>query len=149
MYRKIKNRLKGRKKVKNEFGHSETDLGGYHHSLSNFIEMLRKGNEDLGLVIWKETIGWEPHIKLFWGKPQSFSPQEAADYIERRNLLSDVWNYFESRWQVFSDRGQEQHYFDINIYGYPSGIYCQYFMPEKKLKHKITIDYLVSKDKTR
>mgnify|MGYP001594600272 CR=1 FL=1 len=89
---------------------------GYHYSLSDFLNVLRRERANKNIVIFRETIGWKPRVKFSWDKPQSFSPTETADYIEKRNLLTDHWAHFESRWQVISGRGHEQHYFDIDIY---------------------------------
>ena len=145
--------LKGRKKVKDKcgathcsipdsylLGHSYT----YHRSLEQFIIVLRRGREDgTKSVTWRETVGWEPRVKFSWDKPQSFSPREAANYIEERHLLSDVWNHFESLWQIYARRGQEQHYFDIHIYDttFPMGS-----VEIGELKHKITLEYLLTKE---
>ena len=150
MYRTIKNMLRGRKKVKDEcgathcsfpdsylLGHSYT----YHRSLEQFIIVLRRGRENsTKSVTWRETVGWEPRVKFSWDKPQVFSPQE-ADYIERRKLLSDNWNHFESRWQIYSSENEAQHYFDIGIYHttFPMGS-----LEVGKLKHKVTLDCLLT-----
>lgn len=143
MYRAIKNQLKRNKKVQDEYATSiRHGYDGYHCSLSRFLEELRKSERNKDSVIFRETIGWEPRVRLSWDKPRSFSPQEAADYIERRNLLSDHWNYFESRWQIFSGREQIQHYFDIDFYHttFPLGS-----MQIEEMTHKIIIDYLLTK----
>ena len=153
MYRTLKNMLQGKKKVKDEcgathrsfpdsylLGHSQT----YHRSLEQFIILLRRGREDgTKSVTWRETVGWEPRVKFSWDKPRSFSPREAANYIEERHLLSDVWNHFESLWQIYARRGQEQHYFDIHIYDttFPMGS-----VEIGELKHKITLEYLLTKE---
>ncbi len=162
MYRPIKNLLKGRKKVKDESARSHTyrritdhtSLGvefhydancpdySFYYSLSHFLEILKGEKESKDLVIFRETHGWEPRIKFSWNKPQSFSPQEAADYIVERKLLDDHWNHYESRWQIYSGRGQEQHYFDIDIYltTFPMGS-----MEIGGLMKKITLDCLLSR----
>lgn len=153
MYRTSKNLLKGRKKVKDEFGTTHCSIPNscllghshtYHRSLEHFLEILRRSKTDTGgLVIFNETIGWEPHLKFSWNKPQFFSPKDAAEYIERRKLLTDVWNHFESRWQIYAGKGLEQHYFDIQIYNttFPMGS-----VEIGELKHKITLECLLAKE---
>lgn len=162
MYRLIKNKPRGRNKTKDERGttniwcelESYTSLGvlffrrywghsqSYHNLLSHFLEVLRRQRDQTGSVIWQETIGWKPRIKFSWDKPQSFSPQEAADYVEKRKLLSDNWNYFEGRWQIYSSKSEEQHYFDIDIYHttFPMGS-----LEVGELKHKVTLECLLTK----
>ncbi len=141
MYRPTKNMLKGRKKIKDERGTSINYSGGYAYSLSQFLERLKREREET-LVIWRETLEWKPCVKFSWNKPQIFSPQEAADYVERRKLLSDNWNYFESRWQIYSSKSEEQHYFDIDIYHttFPMGS-----LEVGELKHKVTLECLLTK----
>lgn len=141
MYRTIENMLKRRKKVQDKHATS-TGRGydSYHCSLSRFLEELVKSERNKDSVIFRETTGWKPKAIFSWDKPQFFSPQKAANYVKERHLLDDPFLYFESRWQIYSGRGEEQHYFDIDIY---HTTYCMGSKEIGRLKKKITLDYLM------
>lgn len=131
MYRLIKNRLKGRKKIKDErsasyvwsklvnpiaYGvvpyhqHAWHPDMSYYDSLWQFREELfRWRKDDTKLVIWNEAVGWKKQSQQF------FSPQETIDYILEKNLFSNNFKRFKSRWQIYLGT-QVQHYFDIDIY---------------------------------
>ena len=130
MYRLIKNLLN--RKIKDERSASYinrriddvTSLGvpyhyyawcpdmSYYNSLWLFRkELLNRRENNTKLVVWKEAIGWK-----FFGEELQFSPQEAVDRIG--NLLSNAgkFSYEKSQWQIYFDRNQMHHYFDIDVY---------------------------------
>lgn len=140
MYRRIKNMLKGRKKVHDKSIEYADGWKIFYPIISRLHDLGADVN-----VILRDTNTWE-HKTSFSYETHNGSPQEIAKYLEDRLFKDDLWYYYSGRWQDFSGKHDVRHYIDIKVNSKRSDSLSDLFEPRPgQIVRKMSIEYLVMK----
>lgn len=137
MYRRIKNFLKRRKKVKDVFANEEQ--AQFDLLLIGLINYLKR-NGGIMVSVNDHYVGHNARTFEDSGK-------NIADYLEHNFIYGTSYYYHQGRWQIFESETEEKHYFEaVKRHCLRGFLYMFEKVPSSRTFRKVDLEFRVLKE---